>query len=96
MIAETLSLFSKTFLKQVIYENSFLLIDVWSILHFIFFFLVGFFLKLPFRVVFIGMLLFEGFEKFLSTTTPFFHESLKDTFTDILVNTLGFIVGALL
>jgi len=60
------------------------------------FFIIGKLRLLSFKVVLIGMILFEVIEFILARFTPFFQEGLKDTFTDLLINIFGFILGGAL
>lgn len=83
------------FLEMTIFENAFIVLDIWSILHFLLFFFIAKLRLLPFRLALIGMILFEIFEFIMARFTPFFQEGFKDTFTDLLVNIAGFIIGSL-
>ena len=98
-LAETITLFSESYLKKLIFENSFVYFDIWSILHLTLFFFIGKFTKtfdkINFKIVLIVMVLFELFEFFMSKTTIFFDETLKDQITDLLVNTAGYFFGKL-
>ena len=80
-------------LAKKIYENSYLHFDLWSVIHFVGFFWLG--TQYPNRIglVILATIIFEVFEKIASKKTPFFKESSKDTFTDVIINVVGYIAG---
>ena len=83
----------KQFLGKKIFENRFIHIDRWSIVHFVGFFLLGIYFPNKLGLIIIGTILFEVFENIMSKRTPFFKESAKDTLSDIGFNILGYLLG---
>jgi len=87
--------FRERFLQRIIFRNKILQVDGWSILHIILFFILGTQFPNQWRLVIIGTIIFEVFEMAASKRTSFFKENTKDTFTDILLNFVGYWIGSM-
>lgn len=80
----------RNFLGNKIFENKYIHIDIWSILHLIFFFIIGLYYPNRWTEVIIAMVIFEFIEIKLSKRTSFFKESFKDIMSDFAFNILGY------
>ena len=83
----------KQFLEQKIFENGYVYLDYWSILHLLGFFILGTYYPNRWGLVIMGTIFFEILEVYMARRTSFFKESKKDTFTDIAINFLGYWSG---
>ena len=83
----------KGLLEKEILANDIIHIDGWSITHLIGFFILGIYHPNRWGLVITATIAFEIFERYMARRTPFFKEKLKDTFTDILLNFLGYWIG---
>ena len=81
------------FLKKKVFENNNFFIDGWSFLHFAIFFIAGIIFPNRWGSIIIVIVLFELFEKSTSKRVNLFRETKKDTFTDIVLNLLGYFLG---
>ena len=84
----------RQFLERKLYQNRYIFINYWVILHFILFFIIGIYFPNRWKLVIIGMIAFELFENLASGKVKFFKESTKDTITDFLFNILGYWIGS--
>ena len=85
----------RRFLATNIYTGRYLHVDYWSILHVALFFFIG--MKFPnqWGAVILGSLIFEFIENKVSKKVSFLREDVKDTFSDIGFNLLGYWIGVL-
>ena len=83
----------RQFLRRKIYEGKYLFVDFWSIAHVILFFFIGVFYPNRWKLVIVGMIAFELFERVLSKKALFLKESTKDTLNDIFFNIVGYWLG---
>jgi len=85
----------RTLLGKKIFVNGLINIDGWSILHVALFFFIG--MKFPnqWGAVILGSLIFEFIENKVSKKVSFLREDVKDTFSDIGFNLLGYWIGVL-
>ncbi len=80
-------------LKKIIFENKYIYLDYWSILHFISLFIIGFYFPNRWLIIIIGSLIFEFSEGVASRRTRFFKETMKDKISDLVVNFIGYWAG---
>ena len=79
-----------TKLSTKIYTGRFIYLDYWSILHFIFFYLIGIIYPNKWILVITGSILFEIIEEISSKKIQSLKEIKIDTITDIGINLLGY------
>lgn len=81
-------------LNTIIYENAFILMDIWSILHVLLFYYIAKKYPQHWILVFAGMVAFEVGEALLyGKGVTFLGESFKDTISDIVFNLVGYGLG---
>lgn len=83
----------KQFLGTKIFENRYLFIDYWSILHLILFFIFGVTYPNQWGLVILVSIIYEFIENRLSKKAPFWKEPLRDTLSDFAFNFIGYWLG---
>ncbi len=81
------------FLNTVIYENSFIFLNLWSVVHFfsgaiIYFLLDKYKISNPLFVIFVMLIMYEVFE-FLLYGIFFREETIKDIVWDLIIAMIG-------